>query len=55
MEEMALAQVSPETTADYGVQKGDPAWQEQMVLQYAPLIKYIASRLAFRLPSHIPL
>jgi RNA polymerase sigma factor for flagellar operon FliA len=31
----------------------DPAWQEQMVLQYAPLIKYIASRLALRLPSHI--
>jgi len=27
--------------------------QEEMVLQYAPLIKYIASRLALRLPSHI--
>jgi RNA polymerase sigma factor FliA len=31
----------------------DPVWQEQMVVQYAPLIKYIASRLALRLPSHI--
>jgi len=31
----------------------DPVWQEQMVLQYAPLIRYIASRLALRLPSHI--
>ncbi len=31
----------------------DSAWQEQMVLQYAPLIRYIASRLALRLPSHI--
>ena len=34
-------------------EKPDPKWQEQMVLQYAPLIKYIASRLALRLPSHI--
>ena len=29
------------------------SWQEQMVLQYAPLIRYIASRLALRLPAHI--
>ena len=36
-----------------GSKKVDPAWQEQMVLQYAPLIRYIASRLALRLPSHI--
>jgi len=28
-------------------------WQEQMVVQYAPLIKYIAARLAMRLPAHI--
>ena len=33
--------------------KLDPVLEEQMVLQYAPLIKYIASRLALRLPSHI--
>jgi len=33
--------------------KVDPVWQEQMVLQYAPLIRYIASRLALRLPAHI--
>ncbi len=32
-----------------------PAVQEEMVLQYAPFIKYIASRLALRLPSHISL
>ncbi|HEY9074652.1 MAG TPA: FliA/WhiG family RNA polymerase sigma factor [Desulfobaccales bacterium] len=36
-----------------GSRKSDSAWQEQMVLQYAPLIRYIASRLALRLPSHI--
>jgi RNA polymerase sigma factor FliA len=33
--------------------KIDPEWQEQVVLQYAPLIKYIASRMAMRLPPHI--
>lgn len=33
--------------------KIDPEWQEQIVLQYAPLIKYIASRMAMRLPPHI--
>lgn len=33
--------------------KVDPEWQEQVVLQYAPLIKYIASRMAMRLPPHI--
>lgn len=33
--------------------KVDPEWQEQMVLRYAPLIRYIAGRLALRLPSHI--
>ncbi len=37
----------------YGSPKVDPGYQEQMVLQYAPLIRYIASRLALRLPSHI--
>ena len=38
---------------EYNAGKMDPKWQDQMVLQYAPLIKYIASRLALRLPSHI--
>jgi len=36
-----------------GPRQPDSAWREQMVLQYAPLIRYIASRLALRLPSHI--
>jgi len=27
--------------------------REEMILKYAPLIKYIAHRLAMRLPSHI--
>ena len=31
----------------------DLARQQRMVLQYAPLIRYIAARLALRLPSHI--
>ena len=38
---------------DHPPQKVDPVWQEQMVLQYAPLIRYIASRLALHLPAHI--
>lgn len=45
------------------VRKTDQEWpatldqetQEQLVLEYAPLIKYIASRIAMRLPSHISL
>jgi RNA polymerase sigma factor for flagellar operon FliA len=53
MEELSLVQVDMESIPEYGVAKLDPKWQEQMVLQYAPLIKYIASRLALRLPSHI--
>jgi RNA polymerase sigma factor for flagellar operon FliA len=44
-----------ESIPQYGAAKWNPDWQEQMVLQYAPLIKYIASRLALRLPSHISL
>jgi len=31
----------------------DSKWQEQIVVQYAPLIRYIASRMALRLPPHI--
>jgi RNA polymerase sigma factor for flagellar operon FliA len=53
MEEPTLVQDSLTIIPKRGSQKVDPAWQEQMVLQYAPLIKYIASRLALRLPSHI--
>jgi RNA polymerase sigma factor for flagellar operon FliA len=55
MEEPSLVPVTMEAIPEYGAEKWDPNWQEQMVLQYAPLIKYIASRLALRLPSHISL
>jgi RNA polymerase sigma factor for flagellar operon FliA len=55
MEEPSLVQITMKSIPEYGPQKWDPDWQEQMVLQYAPLIKYIASRLALRLPSHISL
>jgi len=34
-------------------EKVDPLSREAAILQYAPLIKYIAQRLAMRLPSHI--
>jgi RNA polymerase sigma factor FliA len=53
MEELSSAQISQESIPEYAAEISDPNWQEQMVLQYAPLIKYIASRLALRLPSHI--
>jgi RNA polymerase sigma factor FliA len=53
MEELSLAQVNMESIPAHGAEKPDLKRQEQMVLQYAPLIKYIASRLALRLPSHI--
>lgn len=33
----------------------DTASQERLVLQYAPMIKYIAARMALRLPPHISL
>ncbi|WP_449245601.1 FliA/WhiG family RNA polymerase sigma factor [Desulfobacca acetoxidans] len=36
-------------------EKIDPETHERLVLQYAPMIKYIAARLALRLPSHISL
>ena len=55
MKEQALVQNNAAALPDSGPRKVDPAEQEQMVLQYAPLIKYIASRLALRLPSHISL
>ena len=53
MEDLSLVQAKRESIPDYSAAKLDPKWQEHMVLQYAPLIKYIASRLALRLPSHI--
>jgi len=31
----------------------DPEKRDQLILQYAPLIKYIAGRIALRLPPHI--
>ncbi|MFP3868881.1 MAG: FliA/WhiG family RNA polymerase sigma factor [Desulfobacteraceae bacterium] len=34
-------------------EKIDSQWQERIVAQYVPLIKYIASRIALRLPPHI--
>lgn len=46
---------SGDETHEYWPREVDYAWQEQMVLKYAPLIKYIASRLALRLPPHISL
>jgi RNA polymerase sigma factor for flagellar operon FliA len=50
---LAQAQLTP--VQEQWPQKVDLVWQEQMVVQYAPLIKYIASRLALRLPAHISL
>ena len=55
MKKQALAQASFTPGPEHWPDKVDSAWQEQMVVQYAPLIKYIASRLALRLPSHISL
>ena len=53
MDEQSLVQDNLTRSPHCGSRKVDPAWQERMVLQYAPLIRYIASRLALRLPSHI--
>ena len=53
MNEQSLGQHKELPISERGPRKVDPVWQEQMVLQYAPLIRYIASRLALRLPSHI--
>ena len=35
------------------MQKIDPVAREELILKYAPLIKYIANRIAARLPVHI--
>jgi RNA polymerase sigma factor FliA len=53
MDNQLLAQDNPTPISGRSHGAVDPAWQEQMVLQYAPMIRYIASRLALRLPSHI--
>jgi RNA polymerase sigma factor for flagellar operon FliA len=55
MKKQALSQAQLTPIQEQWPQKVDLAWQEQMVVQYAPLIKYIASRLALRLPAHISL
>lgn len=55
MAESTMVQVRVEPIRGTCAQKADPVWKEQMILQYAPLIKYIASRLALRLPSHVSL
>ncbi len=53
MDERSL--VLNESPPGLGAGPGNPdlARRHQMVLQYAPLIRYIAARLALRLPSHI--
>ena len=50
-----MAEVSVNTAPEHWPEKVDLHWQEQMVVQYASLIKYIAGRLALRLPPHISL
>jgi RNA polymerase sigma factor for flagellar operon FliA len=55
MKKQSLAHDTFSASPEFWPAQVDNAWQEQMVLQYAPLIKYIASRLALRLPSHISL
>jgi len=52
MGEATLAAANELAALHHG-SRDDPNWQERMVLQYAPFIKYIASRLALRLPAHI--
>ncbi len=53
MAEQTLVQEHSSPIPGHASREVDLAWQERMVLQYAPLIRYIASRLALRLPSHI--
>ncbi len=55
MNKQQLAQVQVPAGGEQWPQVVDAAWQEQMVVRYAPLIKYIASRLALRLPAHVSL
>lgn len=53
MDKQTVVQENLTLLPDHAARKVDAAWQERMVLQYAPLIRYIAARLALRLPSHI--
>ncbi len=55
MKKQQLARIQVASAPEHWPEKVDLAWQEQMVIQYASLIKYIAGRLALRLPSHISL
>jgi RNA polymerase sigma factor for flagellar operon FliA len=55
MKKQQLAHLHSGASPEQWPERVDLAWQEQMIVQYAPLIKYIASRLALRLPSHISL
>ncbi len=50
-----LAQIQAGPSPEQWPAQVDLAWQEQMIVQYAPLIKYIAGRMALRLPPHISL
>lgn len=52
---MARGNLADDGYRDFGSDWADPAWREEMVRQYAPLIRYIAGRLALRLPSHVSL
>jgi len=53
MEEPLIAQDIVTSVSAGRPRKVDPVWQEQMLMRYAPLIRYIACRLALRLPSHV--
>lgn len=53
MDEPALVFVESPPSAAAGSRNLDPVRQQQMVLQYAPMIRYIAGRLSLRLPSHV--
>ncbi|MGQ9920054.1 MAG: FliA/WhiG family RNA polymerase sigma factor [Desulfobacca sp.] len=50
-----FAEIAAESSIPEWPDKIDAATQERLVLQYAPLIKYIAIRMALRLPPHISL
>lgn len=55
MEDQHMNQEEKVRVPEGGLRSMPPPVQEEMVLRYAPLIKYIASRLALRLPPHISL
>jgi RNA polymerase sigma factor for flagellar operon FliA len=55
MKKQGLARDMLHGAEEYWPLRVDNRWQEQMVFKYAPLTRYIASRLALRLPSHVSL